>query len=58
MLNIEKRNHQSVAYIDFAQAFDSVCQKKLLIKLASYRIYGSLLDWIGSFLSGVSAERR
>lgn len=57
-LNIEKRNHQSVAYIDFAKAFDSVCHKKLLIKLANYGICGSLLDWIYSFLSDRSCQTK
>ena len=44
--NIEKNNHQSVAYIDFAKAFDSVCHNKLLLKLTAYGICGSLLNWI------------
>ena len=50
-LNIEKKNHQSVAYIDFAKAFDSVCHNKLLLKLTAYGICGSRLNWISSFLS-------
>jgi len=50
-MSIEKKHCQSVAYIDFAKAFDSVCHKKLLNKLSGYGICGSLLDWISSFLS-------
>ena len=50
-LNIEKKNHQSVVYIDFAKAFDSVCHNKLLLKLTAYGICSSLLNWISSFLS-------
>jgi len=31
--------HQSVIYIDFAKAFDSVCHSKLLLKLKAYMVY-------------------
>jgi len=37
-LNIEKKNHQSVANIDFAKAFDSVRHSQPLIKLTAYGI--------------------
>ncbi len=38
-------------YIDFAKAFDSVSHSKLLLKLSSYGIRGSLLKWIDVYLS-------
>ena len=37
-------------YLDFAKAFDSVPHHRLLQKLESYGIRGSLLQWIRSFL--------
>jgi len=52
------RNLQSVAYIDFAKAFDSVCHNKLLLKLTAYGICGSLLNWISSFLSHLFCQTR
>ena len=57
-LNIEKKNHQSVAYIDFAKAFDGVCHNKLLLKLSAYGICGTLLSWISSFLSNRRSQTR
>jgi len=56
--NIEKKNHQSVAYIDLAKAFDSVCHNKLLLKLLAYGICGTLLSWISSFLSNRHSQTR
>ena len=41
-----------VAYIDFQKAFDKVHHTKLLEKLVSLGIGGSLLSWIACFLSG------
>ena len=49
VLSIENGKCQTVAYIDFAKAFDSVCHRKLTQKLKMYGISGSLLQWIGSF---------
>ena len=37
-------------YFDFAKAFDTVPHQRLLSKLTSYGIGGSLLEWIKSFL--------
>lgn len=51
-LNIENSRHQTVAYVDFAKAFDSVCHNKLLLKLKQYGICGLLLEWIRDFLTG------
>jgi len=47
-------NHQSatVAYIDFAKAFDTVPHKKLTCRLECYVIDGCLLSWIKKCLSG------
>ena len=36
-------------YLDFAKAFDTVPHQRLLVKLASYGIYGQVLQWIRSF---------
>src|SRR5664279_984700 len=52
--SLESNNGIVTAYIDFARAFDSVSHQKLLHKLESYGITGSLLDWIHSFLSNRS----
>ena len=52
-INIEGRTSQTIASIDFAKAFDSVCHSKLLYKLSQYGICGPLLNLIESFLSGV-----
>ena len=40
-----------VIYLDFAKAFDRVPHKRLVLKLASIGITGSLLMWCESFLS-------
>lgn len=40
-----------VVYCDFAKALDRVPHKRLLEKLASYRIKGKYLAWIRSFLT-------
>jgi hypothetical protein len=49
-LNIERKESLDVIYIDFAKAFDSVVHNKLISKLESYGIGGSLLFWINNFL--------
>jgi len=41
-----------VFYLDLAKAFDSIPHKRLLAKLQSYGIRGTVLQWISSFLSG------
>ena len=48
---VENGKSQTVAYIDFAKAFNSVCHAKLLVKLNGYGIKGSLLELIKCFLS-------
>ena len=57
-LNVENGRRQTIAYIDFAKAFDSVCHIKLLIKLSQYGIKGSLLEWIRDFLTARSHQTR
>ena len=42
----------TVAYIDFACAFDSICNSKLILKPGTYGILGNLLLWLASFLAG------
>ena len=37
-------------YLDFAKAFDTVPHRRLLGKLESYGIRGSILNWINAFL--------
>ena len=39
-----------VVFLDFAKAFDKVPHQRLLTKLASFGIGGSLLKWIGDWL--------
>jgi len=46
-------SHQCVdiTYIDLSKAFDSVVHSKLISKLSSFGIQGSLLSWINNYLS-------
>ena len=41
-----------IVYLDLAKAFDSVCHRKLLLKLEKLGIRGRLLAWMSEFLSG------
>jgi len=41
-----------VIYLDYSKAFDSVPHLRLIEKLKSYGISGSLLLWLENFLSG------
>ena len=42
----------------FAKAFDTVCHSKLMYKLYSCGIRGSLLSWIKNFFSGRSHQTK
>ena len=55
---MENKHSQSIAYIDFAKAFDSVSHPKLMTKLRGYGISGVLLNWISDFLTGRSHRTR
>lgn len=57
-ISIQARKSVTVAYIDFAKAFDTVSHPKLLYRLKQYGIDGCLLKWIESFLSGRSHATR
>ena len=46
---LSNRNSVSVAYIDFKSAFDRISHSKLLLKLSSYGINGSLLFGLHHF---------
>ena len=48
---IQRNSYSDVIYLDFSKAFDTVPHKRLLHKLLSYGVQGSLLMWITSFLS-------
>jgi len=45
-LTIQNKKTVTVAYIDFASAFDSVSHNKLLAKLYAYGIRGEVLLWL------------
>ena len=48
---IQRNSYSDVIYLDFSKAFDTVPHKRLLHKLLSYGVQGSLFMWITSFLS-------
>ena len=50
-LAIENKKTQTVAYVDFSRAFDTVSHPKLIYKLKVYGISGCLLSLISDFLS-------
>jgi len=47
-----------ILYLDFRKAFDSVPHERLLVKLASYGIDGSVLKWVRGFLSSRTQKVR
>ena len=49
---IEQRDSVDAIYLDFAKAFNTVPQQRLLVKLAGYGIDGKVLQWIAAFLEG------
>lgn len=57
-LAVNDKKSVTAAYVDFAKAFDTVCQNKLLLKLQAYGIAGPLFNWIQSFLSNRTQQTR
>jgi len=57
-LSIQAQKSVSVAYIDFAKAFDTVSHPNLLHRLKTYGIDGCLLHWIEIFWSGRTQATR
>jgi len=52
-ISVENKHQNRLAYIDFSRAVDSVSHPKLLRKLKSYAIDGTLLEWIADFCQSV-----
>ena len=50
-LTIDNKSTQTVIYVDFSKAFDSVSRPKLITKLEGYGVSGDLLHLISDFLS-------
>lgn len=57
-LSVKDKKCITVAYIDYAKAFDTVCHDKLLAKLSSFGIEGNLLKYITSFLNCRTQQTR
>jgi hypothetical protein len=55
---IDNKQTQTVVYVDFSKAFDTVSHAKLLIKLKGYGISGDLLNIITDFFAGRSQRTR
>jgi hypothetical protein len=52
--SIDNSESVSIAYLDFAKAFDTVSHEKLILVLRNKGINGPLLRWISNFLAGRS----
>ena len=48
---VDSNNQIDVIHIDFCRAFDTVCIRKLIIKLKHFEIDFDLLKWISEFIS-------
>ncbi len=57
-LTVDNKQTQSIIYVDFAKAFDSVSSPKLLTKLEAYGINGDLLHLIGDFMTNRVQQTR
>ena len=57
-LMLDKKETFDVIYLDFKKAFDSVPHRRLLNKLKSYGITGSVLSWIENFLTNRTQKVR
>ena len=52
METLDNGGSVDIIYCDFMRAFDTVPHRRLLSKLKTYGIDGTLLEWISSFLIG------
>src|SRR5437899_1562893 len=50
LIELKNGNQIDVIYTDFEKTFDKVPHKRLLMKLASYRVDDKLIAWIEAFL--------
>ena len=50
--NIDNNLHTGLVFIDFKKAFETVCHKILMTKLAHYGIRGVAFKLLSSYLSG------
>ena len=50
--NIDNNLHTGFVFIDFKKAFDTVCHKILMTKVAHYGIRGVAFKLLSSYLSG------
>lgn len=57
-LAVQNKQGVTIAYIDFARAFDTVSHKKLIVRLFSYGIRGALLQWIEKFFENRTHQTR
>jgi len=57
-LCVQSRQQVAIVYIDFSKAFDVISHGKLLARLHSYGIRGSLLLWLKNYLLIVLTKRR
>jgi len=57
-LCVQSRQQVAIVYIDFRKAFDVISHHKLLARLHSYGIRGSLLLWLKNYLLIVLTKRR
>ena len=51
-MSYDRKVQIDVGILDFSLAFDTVSHERLLVKLASYGISGTLNSWIRAFLTG------
>ena len=54
LTDIDEGKPVDAIYLDYRKAFDTVPHRRLISKLKGYGIGGSVLHWIGDFLSGRS----
>jgi len=57
-LTIDNKQTNTVVYVDFSKAFDTVSHAKLITKLKGYGVYGDLLNIIDDFLTDRQQKTR